>query len=79
MTEEEHTEEQCEIVRRFIRRERKHGASRDYVRGIMFGRYEQHVDTDRLIEIMRDVWPKTKLRITAQDFVFLRDMKITLN
>lgn len=64
-------------LRRFISQNCKRG-NRDLFRGLALGRYEQALGADKVIEVFGELWPKYKPRITAADFILLRDMKVSL-
>lgn len=64
---------------RFIIMNRRKGANRDFCRGMCFGRWSDSLGTTTISETFTALWPKHKVKITAADFIMLRDLGITAN
>lgn len=66
-------------LRDFVTINRKKGrTSRDLTRGLCIGRYEGALGLELVLGVFSELWPKHKLRVTAADLVFLRDLNISL-
>lgn len=57
---------------------KRKGGDRSFVKGYILGRFCNQIDVQELVALFMAEWPKElpKLKITAKDFIFLRDNRI---
>jgi hypothetical protein len=65
-----------EKVIAMIRQNKRKGGDRSFVKGYILGRFCTQMDVQEIIDLFMVEWPKSKLKLSAQDFIFLRDNKI---
>lgn len=75
-----HNQTPRERVIAMIANNRRKGGDRSFIKGYVLGRFCTQMDVQELVALFMEEWPKEmpKLKLTAKDFIFLRDTGISV-